>query len=276
MKTSPLEYRFPTPTGTGLGDRFGQYLQLATIGIILNATIYTQWNDRKNFWTNSYPLNILNYVRFPASLRIVKSLPQTLPILRNAGPGYQEGFDHIPETSYRMLSDNGIIPKIGRLNYMRAFLTTASQFEFLRPSLLPQRPYVAVHLRRGDRGGPADPPVDLLRYLHNLGVNQSVYVLSDSRIAKRRLCNVLKLCKTLPPSNTRETALQEFFALVNAELVVQSVVQSGQLGGWSSYSYVSSLIGSKHLVTCVPAGTRLVLAERYCRCKLFNVIPCNR
>ena len=276
MRKASLAYQFPTATATGLGDRFGQYLQLATIGVVLNATIHTRWAVIPNVRTNSYPLDILDYVRFPRSLRIVRSLPANLPIVRNAGVGYQEGFDHIPETSYKMLSDNGIIPKIGQSAYMSAFLLAAGGFEFLRPSLLPPRPYVAVHLRRGDRGGTSHPPPDLTKYVRNVSETRAVYVLSDSRVARDRLCAIVASCKKLPVSDKREAALQEFFVLVHAEVVVQSVTQAGKMGGWSSYSYVSSLIGAKRLVACVPANTRLSLAEAYCECKLFNVIPCRQ
>ena len=125
-------FSFPSPANGGLGDRFGQYVQLATLAILKCLTIVTKWN-KIGGRSSEYTIDIHDYVRFPTHLlQFVDTVSSAdLPVLNNAGVGYQEGFDHIPETSHRML-----LPEISRHEYMKAFHIAASSFHFKRSNLL--------------------------------------------------------------------------------------------------------------------------------------------
>lgn len=270
--------QFPSPADHGLGDRFGQYLQIATIAALRDTHVFTRWQTKRNVRSVTYPTDIQDYVQFPKRLHIVKAIDRTLPVLRNTGPGYQEGFDHIPETSYTMLK--GILPNVSLDEYMRAFHDVASQFVFKRCDMLPSQPYEAIHLRRGDRGGTSTFPVSLRNTIRK---GSSFVVLSDSDAAKEKACQWVR-CIPLPNVAEHERALQEFFTLRHARRIIQSVQQGGALGGWSSFSFVPSVMGNIPLVAHVPPQTRLWRAQRFCHCRLFNldsanvtypVTPCN-
>lgn len=259
--------QFPSPADHGLGDRFGQYLQLSTIAELKKIELYTRWQTTANVWSATYPDDILKYVKFPKRLHIVNDIDKRLSVLQNVGPGYQEGFDHIPETSYAMLMSTKIIPKVSQIEYMRAFHHVASQFVFLRQDMLPTQPYAAIHLRRGDRGG----SMIFSKHMRNIIPKDSRFVvLSDSLEAKRQACKWVN-CLVLPKVDKREHALQEFFTLRHAKYIVQSVQQTGRLGGWSSFSFVPSVMGNVTLFPFVPRNTRLETAQIFCKCKLFNV-----
>ena len=265
-RTNRTIVSFPSMADGGLGDRFGQALQLATIAKLRHLRIVIKWNTGGR--GREYPANIHEYVRFPPSLRFVDAIPPELTPIRNAGPGYREGFDHIPETSHRMLLGASIIDS-SMQKYMDAFRSASGHFRFRKLRLLPPQPYVAVHLRRGDRGGGADVPLDLRRYL----TRGKYVVVSDSPDARRSLCALVE-CVEMPSVLRHEVALRDFFTLARARYIIQSVKQRGELGGWSSFSYMASAIGQVPLVACVPPHTRLELARTYCQCNLSRVVPC--
>lgn len=261
-------FAFPNPANGGLGDRFGQYVQLATIAELRCLTIVTIWNTDGGRG-NEYPNNIHDYVRFPPTLQFVLTVPRSLPSLRNAGPGYEEGFDHIPETSYRMLLAASVINATLE-EYMTAFKVAAASIWSRRRYILPGPPYRAVHLRRGDRGDTTSVPGDLARHLKG----SRYVVVSDTKAAVHEICKNI-ICIKKPRVNASEVALRDFFLLAGAEQIIQSIRQTGRLGGWTSFSYMASAMGNVPLIACVPPHTRITLAQRYCRCNLSRVHSCN-
>ena len=78
-------------------------------------------------------------------------------------------------------------------------------------------------------------------------------------------------CISLP---VVQKAIRDFFALAGSDYIIQSVLQGGRLGGWSSFSYMASAIGNINMITCVQHGTRLSLARKYCRCDLSRIKSC--
>lgn len=312
--------RFSTPSIQGLGDRFAQLLVLATVGYLNRATIVTTWADSalneilcrragvkiekgESCFnrTGEYPADPTTCVHFPNSLRLIDtytlmktekyaSYPQASP----AGPGYQEGWDHIPETSFISLTRGGHFPKNTTFeSFMSAMRLVSGQFKFLFPELLKldsydqkndqkfeQQPgimysdsslavhhkHTVIHLRRGDRGANATVPNDLAKILEESNKRDpdaKYVVISDSEKAKLMVCNIVK-CFKLPHCAPTVCPFRDFFLMVHAKQIIQSVIQTCDYPqcGWSAYSFVASTVGNVPLMTCAKR-IRIALAEKY-------------
>lgn len=253
-----------------MGDRLGQLAQLATIGRLLNLTVVTRW-DQETRWGREYPENIHQYLRFPDSLRFVRdaaAAPRTQ--LRNTGPSFRAGFDFVPEASHYYLVRDRILPRATPwASYAAAYRDVASQFRATARvhARIPREPFVAVHLRRGDRGGEPRPPDDLLRHL---SPDERHVVVSDSREARRRLCATIR-CVPLPPVPRRERALRDFIALTRATEIVQS---QPTFPGWSSFSFVAASLSDVPLVTCSHPA-RLADIRHHCRRNVSGTRACS-
>lgn len=275
---------FVRPSNRGLGDRFGQLIQFATIAKVGAVNVVTAWVDDDSKWSRQLPPDINQYVRFPPELRVVTirrlvHLRRKYPAFRNTGYGYREGYDQLPETSYHMLHTSGIIhPHVSRDSYLKAHTEACAQTRLIVERLRLPMDYYALHLRRGDRT--SGHPHEMRRtihyiHMHGLAFSHSWVVVSDTHSVIATACKRIKCVKHLPVVATREIVLRDFFMLASSRMIVQSVQQAYEDGGWSSFSYMAGSIGDIDLVACVPPRTRVARIKRECNCTLSHVVPCE-
>ena len=275
---------FMRPSNRGLGDRFGQLIQFATIAKVSAVNVVTAWVSDDVTWSLQLPSDINKYVRFPPELRVVSTrrlarLRQRYPAFRNTGYGYSEGYDQLPETSYRMLHTSGVIhSRVSRNSYLKAHAEACAQTRLIVERLRLPMEYYALHLRRGDRtSGNAHDMLRAMHYIHahGLAFSHAWVVVSDTHSVIATACKRIKCVKHLPVVTTREIVLRDFFMLASSMRIVQSVQQTHENGGWSSYSYMASSIGDVDLVACVPPRTRVARIKRECNCTLSHFVPCQ-
>ena len=282
---------------SGLGDRIGNYLMYAMMGEILNVDIYTTWIYEEHSYGErgtQYPNNIEEYISFPKRLKFVsKDEFDKLNINWLQYGSVHDGFDYMPETMYKKLTEDkhinctfdemiNIYTKVCKELYYKKDLP----IEF-------NNRLGMIHLRRGDKGSNIENNIEHNNKIINL-VNKynnqvSNWILtSDSKIPDiliQKVPNILY--PTWSTDNTIRT-LEEFFAYTYACVIIQSVnLQSNHATtwcGWAGYSYVAFQIGlakfeknTPILISCNEdsENTRLTYASQYAERELKNIFMYN-
>ena len=145
---------FPHPANTGLGDRLGQYAQLATIGRLLNVTVVTRWTGGR-CGAASTPSTYATFST-PDELRLDGDGGRRAGTQRSTtGASFRPGFDLVPEASHRYLTRDGVLPRATpRESYAAAYRHVAASFRATArvhdniPNTLRRRPPAPRRSRR--------------------------------------------------------------------------------------------------------------------------------
>ena len=298
----------PSLPTTGLGDRLGLYIMFATIAKLLNVSVFTAWPrgcgdgegaeckgegpSRMDQYPSQY--NIHQYIRFPPELIFIdhaefrqlvdhkhtslRNPLQTLKLVNHKV--YKEGFDLMPETTFKMLSrmrssslsgarDLASFP-FSLAAFRAAHAEASSQTAYI-PALPiePSGPFIGVHARRGDRtAGATSRDLEAASHLLRASVRRLAsalphlpwLILSDSASTREEIKGMLsdkQIVRVPATDHPRLRPLIDFFALSRASIVVASSVGFGTGNGWSSFWYVASRIGHTPLLALVENNTRL-------------------
>lgn len=282
-------YLKKTGNGGGLGERIGGYLIFSMLGYIYNKKIYTYWRLKKCRRGKDYPSNIFDYINFPSNLIFVSEEEYTklnFPNLQKRGYVYH-GFDFIPETVYKILSDQGHITCSYEemLFYYRKSCNEMFYKKEL-PSLYKSRP-VILHMRRGDKTKKKrERHNDRIKNIFN---NEKIKQVCDNIIVTTRNNKDIKwvednfinsILKVNFSEDVKIRTLEEFFFYSHCKIIFQSVVQSGKIGGWSCFSYVPFQLGLALYPNDPPIlislseekeNTRMTFAKKYVKRNLFNI-----
>jgi len=231
--------------------------------------VYAQWIYPHAHDMGRAPLELVAY---PARLHFDEPVPYremsylvTLPNFRELRFGSHKwgpGLDLVPELQYAMWCSwsRNFRSQISKEQYLDAWREEARQ---LRPCFdvhWPREPFLALHLRRGDKSD-SDVAVveDETRRIVTacLETHKTWAIVSDSAESAAAFADFIAgrggRILPLPETETKvERMLTEFFWITAAGGVLQSVGQRGQYGGFSSFSYLPALMAQIPLISCVP------------------------
>jgi len=273
---------------SGLGDRLGCYLMFSMIGYINNFDVYTTWIYDNN-WGRQYPSNIFDYIHFPENIKFISNDEFVkLDCQELKYRWVYHGFDYIPETIYRSLSEDGQI----QCSYdeMLSYYRRACRELYYKPKLpdaIKVRPSI-IHLRRGDKGSNNHHKQRLVKLLTDDKIKticKNYVVTSDENIHIDGYDISDIIIKPDFSNDIKIRTLEEFFFYSHCKVIIQSVVELGNYGGWTGFSYVPFQLGMALYPDSPPIlislshdneQTRFTCARFYAKRNLTNVIMYNQ
>jgi len=266
---------------SGLGDRLGCYLIYSMLGYIFNEDIYTYWISDNN-WGKKYPSNIFDYINFPKNLIFVSyDEYKKLDYKELDYRWVYHGFDYIPETMFKSLSEDTQITC--SYEEMIAYYQKACNEMFYKktlPDIIKNR-FGIIHIRRGDKGKNNNHNHKIINVLNNKDAQKicEKFIITSDDISEylKYSGNIIKVNYS---DDDKVRTLEEFFTYSHCKIIVQSIVEPGTYGGWSGFSYVPFQLGLALYPDDPPIlislseeheNTRLTYAKKYSNRPLFNV-----
>lgn len=317
---------------TGLGDRLGRLIISAAWGRLLNAGVLTVWDEEESEEQRSDPRRYRSDPRrypsftklfeLPSNVRLVSDQQwnaSSWPML-NLQRGWRDRYElskghqlytaceYVKECAYVSLVQRnwqvteGTAPlRLVNLSYARysqAYSWAAAAVKYKqrlhKPWSPPSKPFIAIHVRRGDKARYSTVDGDVNRADAQLAaVAQSLaHVLPSSRkgsevpvllIAEDQRAAFRQMLRSglhviRPPPNVsttpHEQALLEFAALTRAALLIGSVPSMSHnfWSGWTAFSYMASVIGGAKLLLCVEPHTRVSFLQQLSAQPLAGVV----
>ena len=251
------------------------------LGYILNEDIYTYWvpDDRGK----EYPSNIFDYINFPKNLIFVSyDEYKKLDYKKLDYRWVFHGFDYIPETIFRSLTEDKQI--MCSYEEMLAYYQKACNEMFYKkklPDIIKKRLGI-IHIRRGDKGTNNNHNQKIINILNNKELQKICdnFIITCDNISDYSKYSG-KFMKVNFSDDVKVRTLEEFFTYSHCKIIIQSVVEPGLMGGWSGFSYVPFQLGLALYPDNPPIlislseekeNTRLTNAKEYANRPLFNVL----
>lgn len=267
---------------SGLGDRLGNILLQSMLGYIYNKDIYTFW-IYDNLRGNEYPSNILDYINFPKNIKFVsKDEYDKLEYNRLEFKWVYHGFDFIPETIYKSLFEaKQIVCSYEEMLIYYKKACNEISYKKKLPDIIKERPGI-LHIRRGDKGTNNTHNHKIINILNNPKIQKKcskIIITSDDISEYSKYAE--QLTKVSFSDNIKIRTLEEFFTYSHCKIIVQSIIEPGTYGGWSSFSYIPFQLGLALYPDNPPIlislseeseNTRLTYAKQYVNMPLFNVV----
>ena len=248
--STPLEtpvWRYNRTVCTGLGDRLGAMLTVATLAYLSNVEIEMEWctdpsviyDDQRRFmprWRGfNYSLPVFTAMfSTPANLRLVEKFPdQERPLVSYTGNELpaNEALDQVYTLASRTTRLR--VPVLSE-DFIRAYHVVGSQLASRHPPV-PPGAYVAVHMRAPDSNTYAynwDPTL--------FCTNKLIQAVLRHGFALVVISNDLRWAKAVLTSHqvtfVNGTAFEDLSLLVNALAIIQHATP-----GYSTYSNVPSM-----------------------------------
>jgi hypothetical protein len=274
---------------SGLGDRIGYYLFMATIGELLNEKIITVWDylkydDYSNRGTE-YPDNITEYIEFPPQIVFVDIDEYNSADIKSVPNKWvYHGFDLVPETQYRILVDDKLIDCTFD-HYRTVYTKVSSQLKYLK--ILPNyKNFGAIHIRRTDfticnDKNTLDEDLKLIKLIKLIKDKVCNWIIftDNTKNNYNELQNILSdklIIINNYSTDSRVKTLEEFFLLMNAKFIVQSVPPNSHStypNQFSSFSYIPSIINNLILYTTAikDNNQRFTKIQEYSKINLKNI-----
>ena len=247
---------------TGLGDRISVLVGIAAVArLVSTEPVSIAWSNAEGAVERTYPLKkVREFVKLPSNLAVVsaeKLVGLKLPdIIQDGGQlPPTNGFDGIPQLIPQTLSNFNIT---NRSSFIASYRQAKREFSIRqRVGPLPDTPYIALHIRGGDRSE------DLQRFdtqtvidLVQQQLSIPVIAVSDDptkipyRIQGEECWELPHSDPTNPVSRTQRD-LYDLHILMNACGIIQHAAI-----GWSAFSNVASLLRDVPLIsTYVPRNS---------------------
>ncbi len=275
---------------SGLGDRIGFYLGMATLGKVLDKKVILGWNKRMDH-VGDDSTDLFKLITLPDNLifvdvddlekygRIKENFLMYDFNKYNFGDNFikYHGVDQVPDLLWKMFFFMNI--RTNKEQFLKVYEELGKSIKFehspflvkmLNHSVVKNQKYIILHARRGDKNTNGilidSETIDKLgkisKYLHekNLIDKIKVVICSDSDPTAKMFQNYLKNIGikmiVLPKSQDKyDNIIMDIELIKNSIGIIQSVGDFvGYYAGWSSFSAVPGFIYSIPVYSVYPVN----------------------